>query len=231
MLVIQQTSIFKYSNSNEKETTPIQDEELILYLNEEVKLDNINFQRIFELILLNYSFFDIVYYRALGGFSIKDFEEDFLIAPQINDLNDVEYILLKWHADLYYDNENVANLSFLIDLSGKSYNDDEIGYSLTMSALNEYKHLPLKIDTSLELYNKDNVCILNANRNMTLYDVIRVILYEITFYGTPKNREIVKDEILKATEGLDLNENIRTLSFDDLFQNIKDQMGDDIKPV
>jgi len=115
----------------------------------------------------------------------------------------------------------------MIDLSGCGA-EDGIGYSLSLSSINEYKHLELKINTSVEFYRKASPDpILNANRNMTLYDVIRAILYEITFYGSPKNRTLVKDELEKISNSL---EPTQSITFAELFNNIKDDL-DDVTPV
>lgn len=229
MLRITQDSIFNKKNDI------VLPEEIVLYLNDEVSLENVTFERFFSLIMLNHTFFDIVFYRALGGFKIADFEKDFTAEPLpgVRDFfADVHHLQVAWATDLYPDpsGDDIPNISMFIDFSGKSIIDTEIGYSLTFASLSEYKHLPLVINPNFIIYKKNDP-ILTVKRNMTLYDVIKAILFEITFYGNPLSRDVFKDEFVKITNDLDLEESVHTLSFDDLFQNIKDNLEPDIKPV
>lgn len=211
----------------------IDDDDVVFYLNEEIVLENITFERIFNLILKHHEFFDIVFYRALGGFKIADYFDDFKQEPVVHDFEQPDVLEFVWITDIYGDKdstEDVNNISFYVDLSARSFNDEEVGYSLTFSSLSEYKHLPITINPNFTIY-KNNVAILDVKRHMTLYDIIKSILTEITFYGNPNSREIFRNEFMKITNDLNLDASIHTLSFDELFRNVKDDLDDDIDQV
>ena len=226
MLIVQPNSIFKESSSLKRED--IKPEEIVLFLNEEVQLQDVTFERIFDLILRNHSFFDIVFYRALGGYSVKDFELDFLKDRSADDeYNEIQHLELKWAVDLH-EHDGQTDLSFLIDFSGVG-DEDDLGYSLALTPINEYKHLVLRINSDVEFYDKSTGVepILKAKRNMTLYDVIRALLYEITFYGSPNNRSIVLQELDNISDHGGVQQSI---TFDELFNNVKDDL-DGAMPV
>jgi len=228
MLKITQTSISNNKNEN------IQDNEIVLFLTEEVEFENITFARLFDLILINADLLDIVYYKTLGGFKIEDFKEDFYSDPIINELDDVDELQFSWLPDISYeknDNDTLPILSMIIDLSAKNFNDLEVSYSLTFSSLADFKNKPIFINTNFVLHNKEDMPLIEVRRNMTLYDIIKSILTEITYYGNPASRNIFKEEFIRITQDLDLNENVHTLSFDDLFRNIKDELDNDVRPV
>lgn len=224
MLTITPTTIFNDKNIE------ITEDDLMFYLTENVTFENdVTFERVFNLILKHDQFLDIVFYRSLGGFKVADFFEDFIKEPTENDFNDFEdpeILELTWITDIYED-----KISFNVDLAAKTINNvEDVSYSLSFSSLSTYKHLMIKINTNFSIYSEPltNVPLLTCQRHMTLYDVIKSILTEITFYGSPYSRSVIHKEIVKITNDLELDASIHMLSFDDLFKNIKDDLDPNI---
>lgn len=219
MLTISANNIV-YKNNN---TTIEIDEELLpFYLNEEVTFDNITFERFFKLILKNSNIFDIVFYRSLGGLSVNAFEKDLNSNQSLNDIN-IHHLVVSWAADLYD-----QDFAFYTDFSGAPDNPMEISYSLEFTSLSAYKHLQLIISTDFVLYGKNpSVEILKGKKNMTLYDAISAILYEISFFGDPNDRDDsannLHEQIMSIEDGT-----AERISMDDFIEQLN-KLDEDIE--
>lgn len=79
----------------------------------------------------------------------------------------------------------------------------EGGIAIEFTPLNQYKMLPLVIDTKFDLYKGDapGEKILSGWREFTAYDVIEAILLEITWAGDISKGRPTVDEFIKGKEG------------------------------
>ena len=214
MLIISANNIiFKNNNSDGVEV----DEELLpFYLSEDVSFDNITFERFFKLILRNTNVLDIVFYRSLGGLGINSFEKDFNSDQTLNDM-DIHHLEISWAADLYEE-----DFAFYTDFSGAPENPMEISYSLEFTSLSAYKHLPLHILNDFVLYGKNpSVEILKGKKSMTLYDAINAILYEISFFGNPNDRDESSNNLQEQIESIENGTaQLTRMTFDEMLQEL-----------
>lgn len=94
--------------------------------------------------------------------------------------------------------------------------DGPINFSLSFCPLNEWKHLPIKLNNLLEIYEikipkiferdekeVQTKKLLSAKKEITLYDFLKIFLHEITWYGDPKMRNKKAKEIEDIGKKLD----------------------------
>jgi hypothetical protein len=77
-------------------------------------------------------------------------------------------------------------------------------YAIEFTPINEFKALPLKLNTSYKVEDTSDVqnvkTIFEGTKAFTVYDVIAAILYEITFCGSPEKRDEQMAEIMQSSE-------------------------------
>ena len=92
---------------------------------------------------------------------------------------------------------------------------DEMGeymeYSVSLAPINELKSYEIYLNNEVEIYEDsiddlldDGGPVAIANTAISVYDVIKAILYEISFYGTPKEKEKVRKDIIKNHKDEDM---------------------------
>lgn len=213
MLTLTPTEIIYHNGS----TDVIVDElHFGLYLNEEIEFENVTLDRFFQLLIKNHAIFDIVFHRALGGFSILNFQSDLEIqSNEEYDLNDISGLFLQWAVD-YFQND----ITFYVDFHGRS--EDGTANSMQFLPMSLYKHILLNIDTNFAIYGSSNEQyreILSAKKRMTLYDCINGLLDEISFYGTPEMRNSTSSELQEQIREIDENPERLTIVNLDEFLN------------
>lgn len=157
---------------------------------------------------------DVMFHGASRGLKIRPFYEEVLKRPK-NKRIDLAYAELSWSTDYTAaeGRRKTNEVSIYIQMNGMADKKKGAGlrsYSLIQTPLNDWKHLPLKISKTLLVYdfrlnhknaNGDTetrmVTLLEAEREMTLYDLIGGFMDNITWYGEPN----VRDERVKELEG------------------------------
>lgn len=71
--------------------------------------------------------------------------------------------------------------------------------TLDFIPINHLKKLCLKINTDFNIPGEiiENVNIVSSVKEMTLFEVIESILYDITFYGDPTSRDNIKEDVFR----------------------------------
>lgn len=147
--------------------------------------ENTEFGVLFDLIMKDKEYFDEVFYEEMGGLSLSVFEEEWV--KEINeDFADFDRVVIEKHYELIED-------KILTPYSYFRGEKDNLKMNLEFTPINELKNIILNLNhkTYLDWYDKGVV-----EYHLTLYEVISAILYGITFYGTPKDRDKAKDKIL-----------------------------------
>jgi hypothetical protein len=104
--------------------------------------------------------------------------------------------------------KNKGFVDIRVDFDGVGSNMD---FSLEFMSLNEMKKYPIKIEGDLHvkesLYRKDGEdSYIGGNCVMTLFEVIGTLLYEITFYGAPVERDNAKQKLIDNIDNNNLLE-------------------------
>lgn len=175
----------------------IQEDEILSYLSDYVELgESVTFDRIFELISLNKDLIENIFYSCLGGYSLSPFINEIENIP--TEKSQLDYVEIGWYCDRY---DNEFNISSSFHGIGSEKDGKEMTYAIEFTPLNNLKSLPIRLNTNLSYFilpkkgNGKHKDVYLGNRYFTLYDILYGILFEITFNGDPKNRNMRFSEL------------------------------------
>lgn len=221
-------------DSEEVEIIPTSD--LIYMLGEEIELgEDVTFKTLFDIIILHKDFLNILCAKEMGGYLIDDFISDY--EQDVKSKLDDEHFDLRvaWYSDIYKYNQEVEFVDYVaFEAFGKlsvSKEEGEYPISLAFISLAEIKNKLVKLDNSFELHDDETYkseidAIFKANyKALTVYEVFRSILREITFYGKPDERDKQREELIKQAEEID--DLIHDEDYDEEFQDW-DEVEDEI---
>lgn len=136
------------------------------------------------------------------------------------------------HVDRYSNKEN-PELQIYCELSGTGLADDESGkiidnWSVSFTPLCKMKHLEVKIKNTdtlpvrldAESYGNPTHEFQSVDRVISLGDFVNAILYDVSFHGSPKERDAVSEDLRRRVEELD-NGTAQTVSFDEFMERMK----------
>lgn len=202
-------------------------ESLFEYLNEPVEVDqNFTLMDLFEILEREEELVSKVFSSQLGHYPLKLYIDEIRKPFQELDyVKDIECLELTRYGE-YWEGE-VETYSDFCGVNSK----DWFGYSVEFSPLNAIKHLPIRINkefsiTDLFIPSKFTRFLVGVGKriglplkrwkdpwtysyvrgetSITLYEVISAILYEISFCGSPEERdgfwERTKDDIVEEME-------------------------------
>lgn len=198
--------------------------ELPFHLNDNVIIgDGVTFERIFNLIIENKELFNIIFTSHMGGYLVDQFIEEF--SKDADEDND--WMKNMSHCEVYacfdhfkYDNDDEDN-DIYYGFHGKGNDSDETNYGFMGSSLNNYKHLPIKIDNNIKftidtggkLLGKNAISfeekyktVHSGNFPINLFQFIGAMLYEITWNGTPDERDERFNELKEISDKIDSGE-------------------------
>jgi len=93
-------------------------------------------------------------------------------------------------------------------------------YSIMFSPLNSLKNIPIKTNNKFTIYDEEFNIVFENKKFFTLYDFLSAILYEITWSGTPEDRQRKANDLLDVIE--DYNKGIKNIiSIEDLEKDIE----------
>ncbi len=174
-----------------------------------IEIENTTFAQFFALIVKEAKLYEQIFNAATYGHPLD---------PYIKEINepatepqdpDIDFVQIFWYAHSF---ENDVQISACFDGYGNwaRYGHwatsmvEEISkgkVALEYTALNVYKDLPLRLNTTFEMYKDYGPLCLTGTRAFTVYDVIQAILYEITWSGDITNGrklpEFLKDRNTK----------------------------------
>lgn len=147
-----------------------------------IVIEETTFGQFFDLIAKEKDLYQKVFGAALYGHPLEPYIKEIAKPPVPSD--DLDFVHVHWWAQLF-EGELEVSPAF----GGWGYWKSEGapekgGIALEFTALNEYKNCLLKLDTEFEIGHLGGPDInLKANQKFTVYDVIRAILFEITWAG------------------------------------------------
>ena len=180
---------------------------VIPYLTEVIEIDDdFTLEDFFKIIEKDIELYEVVFSSHLGHHSLKPFIDDIHKEVEVEDEDmKVEYLECTWNAEVAdWGDGKEFEIDTMFHGWGSWYDDyfkkkETGGMAIGFSSLFELKNLQLKLNEDFILYDgKTFKTIRKGKRKFTVYDVFGVILDEISFYGSPEN----KDEILKETEDI-----------------------------
>lgn len=135
------------------------------------------------------------------GFLIEKYYKYMISEVSDDDDNELIYLDISWATDYfkYEDDDCVeqSDFSSYIDVSGSDGKDT---YGISLTPINRLKDLIIRIDNTFEIFEykggPDIKSIFKSDKEISLYEFIGGILYEISFHGYPDD----KNEIIKSLE-------------------------------
>lgn len=208
--------------------------DLVPYLNEAIEFEGgLTFETFMQHIFNHEDIYSMVFASHLGHYPLHSWKEEFYKDyEKDNDAVDIEYLEVM-HAyieinmsgpnqfgitevDIYHEFHGVGSW-------GKDENGKETigGIAVEFTPLNELKNYELKLNNQvkfLDLNTFDEIC--TMEHYFTVYDVISTILYEISWSGSPRERDKKSKEILSEIKKAEKSET-RYLSHDEVFSNLE----------
>ncbi len=178
-------------------------ENVIPYLKEVIEIDdNFTLEDFFKIIEKDIELYELVFSSHLGHHSLKPFIDNIHKEVEIKeDDMEIEYLECIWGAEVA-SWEDGKEFEIYVNFHGwGSYYAEHLnkretgGIAIGFSSLFELKNLQLKLNEDFNLYDGKTFKTIRK-RKFTVYDVFGSILDELSFYGTPEN----KDKIFKEVE-------------------------------
>ena len=207
------------------DTTEVAINDLPMYLGEPLEIEEgVTFKRIFDICIMNRHIFNIVFHSFTRGHNIDLFIEDYLKEIEESEfVSEIEYyeVYRVFEHHIYDDKTEDNEYYYGIHGVGKpDENGNTISYGLSFTPLCKMKNKPIKtnnelditIDTGLSFDSKDfkfedkYKTLHKAQIPMTLFNFIGAMLFEITFYGAPDDRDKVGDDLTETARQIDAGE-------------------------
>jgi hypothetical protein len=134
-------------------------------------------------------------FHTLFGYWCKEFTQEALSGIEPKDKNVFDYLEL--YNIISINEEKIENIG-CVDLHAMQNGEP---YSLSFLNVYEYVHLPLKIGkTKIYLSGSDNNLVLEKNSSFKLGNILYGIIWELSFYGPPVERNAKKKELIQILE-------------------------------
>jgi len=188
--------------------------------------DNFTFGDLWILIRGDMSLYNCIFRYELGKHKLEHYDEDFSKEPSIDEIaalksdedsgNYIKHLEVSICYDYneYYKDDNKTDQMHLyrdVDFrgigpqKGDGYNFEEGNWSLEFMSINLMKNYPLKINNRVYIqeikepeYKAVNLLNENTISEITVYDMLKSIFYEITFFGTPENKRGIFKDLTQA---------------------------------
>ena len=219
---------------------------MVHLLGDEVELgEDVTFKTLFDIIIANKDFLNVLYGKEMHGFVIDDFiedyEKDFELVFDDGGFN----LRLSWNSEVFdYDNE-VEYIDYVaFEAFGKlNIKKDKEDYPISIAfvSLSQIRNKHVFLDNSFEIQNRESNesdigAVFKANyRPFSLYDLTLSILREITFFGKPEQREEYRKELEKKAKDFESLEEIEEANLiewdenDDEIDDVDDMIFRDLK--
>ena len=226
---------------------------LVPYLREEVQLsEDYTLADLFEILGRDVDNYDIIFGSELGHHPFELFMNDINAeAPVIDGDDKMEFLEVQWTCECDdYTAKGYSwgkSIEFNTDFHGwGTWDDDENsphpdgtkgGFAIEYTPLAELKHYPLKLKTKTKIYldngqyEEDETGGMNypvlfeGEKCFSVYDFLSSILYEISWGGSPEDRDEtfkeITDDVEEARASLEAGDDSRFKSFDELKKDLE----------
>lgn len=209
MIRINKNNLVFHPHYYESKPVFVEDIDLPRYLSDEVKIGkNVTFERIFDLFILHKDLFNLIFEKGtLYGYKIENYLDDYN-KPDEGKPDSMTYLEIHWGTD-FWDFEGEKEIALYPDFHGikENYTDENQKEPCTMpmgldfTPICELKKYKVRLSDNAEFRGfkpeeEDKFPILlDGKKKFTLFDVITAIFHEISFYGTPENRQEQRDKL------------------------------------
>lgn len=171
------------------------------YLNCVLHLEEgITFETFFNIIIKDKDFFNEVFKDTMGGFDLNQFLKEWKKTTDDNKVNKISYLEVRRDIKLKDDGGPLTlDINNIFEGIIKKDGGEKENITLDFIPINHLKKLCLKINTDFNIPGEiiENVNIVSSVKEMTLFEVIESILYDITFYGDPTSRDNIKEDVFR----------------------------------
>jgi len=224
---------------------------LVRWLREPLYIDDgVTFETFFDLVMLESEKISDIFQSHLGGYDLSDWADEWNQPDKtLDDAEEeqIDHVELRWSVEYHSDNPEYG-LDDWVDFGGRgrmkskeAFGDDEwhdTNFGFSFTPINEIKHYPFKIrdewrifdwnfDANLELPSEERYeagFIFNSTKVMTVYDVIGAILFDISFYGPPTERQDKSDELTEQVEHIKEHpEECITMDVDEFIKKVEEE--------
>lgn len=157
-------------------------------LQSKIELEDTTFGQFFEFIRREADLFEKIFSSSMYGHPIKPYLDE--IQKPSTKPADMDFVRVYWVAECDAD-------EFTVTTGFDGWGDWHVmeegtpvpkgGIAIEFTGLNEYKDLPLKLETELELWDTRMAVpkepMIKSKKVFTVYDVLDAILFEITWSG------------------------------------------------
>jgi len=245
MITITKDSIYhspfslKRTDSDSDMVEVIKAADIIYSLGDEIELgEDVTFKNLFDIIIFHKEIFNTIFKEELGGLLIEDFIEDYEKDFSV-EFNKIGFKLrLSWQSEVYQYDDEIEYLDYTsFEAFGRLYEEDEEDYPVSLSyvSLCEIREKNIFLDHTFELYDEENYTndvepLFKAHhRDFTLYNIFSSILREISFYGTPEERDVLRDELEKKSKEFLSKEHFEDMiRWDDISEEIDEMMSQEL---
>ncbi len=137
---------------------------------------------------------DFIFDSSLGGYSFISFYND-MKTEEITEIS-ISGIEVSHEIDFVTDDEDFFSIA---RFRGVADNFDL--YSVEFLPISSYKNLKVKLNKKYcvkKMIDDKELVVLNTTKPFTLFEVIHSMLYEMSYYGEPQDREAALDEVAEA---------------------------------
>lgn len=201
------------------------------YLNEVMDVeDDVTFEDFFEHIMRQKGKYSSVFTSHLGSYNLVQWEEEWnRISENSYDGDDYEMqsVGLCWHGE-YWNSNGEDEITITSEFHGTGIDKKtkkEMGMAVEFTPINELKSYPFKLDTQLNVYSlqKDSKLLLSGKKDFTVYDVVSTVLYEISFAGSPEQRDARMVKFKQISEDIKSGK-AKTISAGEVFDKLRDKI-------
>lgn len=198
-------------------------DDMVRYLSEKVYVENgVTFEDFFTPVMKNWKQYEVLFSSQLGQNSLKDFYEEwnkpFVQRVDIG-INEM-FIEVGWGSlELDVNKKKMSHHQYPVfhgvriptkEEKKDGFLDSDIMYvGLDFSPLNELKEYKFRVNNIVKVLMWD---MKSENEKLTewgtfeqdlsLYDILGTIFYEITFMGSPEDRNFVRDDLINTAESV-----------------------------
>jgi len=151
-------------------------------------LEGTTFGQFFRLIAAEKEFYEKVFNAATYGHPLQPYIDECAKDAQGKRALECDYVRVYWHCQEF---EGEFEFASGFDGWGDWPEDNALGnakvkggIAIEFTGLNEYQHLELRLETESNIYSlKQSEPLAKGSREFSVYDVIKAILFEITWAG------------------------------------------------
>jgi len=193
---------------------------IFLYLQDLVTIDKgVTVENLMNTLMSHEDEIDILCFGFSKGHKMRPFYEEMCQVPKIRrgDLTSVE---IGWTADYYRSDRrgqpNELCLSMVVSGVSKKWRRETTYHNLSEMPLNEWKHLPVILCDIMRITDvvfekgpsgrneTSFVNIMEAKKDITLYDMIGGFIETVTWFGDPSKREEHLQDLERIVSGDDM---------------------------